>query len=69
MPIYACQQFDPATGDPCNFTSKRKFNLDRHVDRRHQKTISGFVQYIVGDHGILGMGNLPLTDLGGKPSQ
>ena len=56
LPIYACQQFDPATGDPCNFTSKRKFNLDRHVGRRHQKTISGFVQYIVGDHGILGKG-------------
>jgi len=58
--MFTCDLLDPTTGSPCTFTSKRKFNWDRHLGRKHKEKMNdGFIQYFVGDHGVLQKGICP----------
>jgi hypothetical protein len=52
--LHICDRLDPDSGDPCKFTSKWKFNLDRHLERKHKdKANGGFIRYVVSDGGVL----------------
>lgn len=50
---YPCGRIVLETGEPCNFSSDRKFNLDRHQQRAHgEQPNSTFVNFVaVGNDG------------------
>jgi hypothetical protein len=61
---YACNRLDPETGEPCRLVTKRKSNLERHVERIHKEKKSKFVHYVVDSQGDLQKGaEIPHTSL------
>jgi hypothetical protein len=53
-PLQVYNRLDPDSGDPCRFTSKRRFNLDRPIEQKHKGQVSSvFIRYIVDQTGVL----------------
>jgi hypothetical protein len=52
--VYLCGRLDAITMEPCRHTFGRKFNLQRHIDRKHkEKTKNTFIQYVPNNQGDL----------------
>ncbi|KAE9373247.1 hypothetical protein N431DRAFT_557405 [Stipitochalara longipes BDJ] len=52
--MYTCNRLDAVTGEPCRHTTERKFNLDRHILRKHKEyPNTRFIQYVPDNRGDL----------------